>query len=235
MEKPVVVVSSCLTGENVRYDGKSAKDPYIEKLSFYFEWVKVCPEVEIGLGVPRKKVFLWKEKGKIHLIQEETGKDYTERIVSFSEEFLKRLDKIDGFLLKAKSPSCGITGAKTYHRPDRKGFAGRHKGLFASAVIRRFPSCPVADELLLQDWYHRYLFLTGVYTLFKYRTRRDELFSEGFLEVLKRLNRKRSEEFITAPTFENLLGIFRKKPPRNRVKELISKGKFVFPQEMFHP
>ncbi|NPA58108.1 MAG: DUF523 domain-containing protein [Aquificae bacterium] len=234
MEKPTVVISGCLAGEKVRYDGKAVEDGYVKKLSQHLNLIKVCPEVEIGLSVPRKKVFLYKNGG-LRLIEEGTGKDYTKKMERFSEGFLKNLPEVDGFLLKGKSPSCGITGAKTYKNRDRTGYAGRYKGLFARQVLERFRDYPVADEVMLKNPYHRYKFLTLLYLINRFKNTEKEDFMEKYLPFLRRVNRRGSERFEKEPSLENLLRLFRKKPDRKKVEELVREGVFVFPKELFYP
>ncbi|MDQ7054991.1 MAG: DUF523 domain-containing protein [Persephonella sp.] len=184
-KKPVLVVSSCLVGEKVRYNGKDATDRFAVKLSECVSVIKVCPEVGAGLGIPRKKVFLVKKNGYA-LFQEKTGRDITYKINSFSESFLSSLKGIDGFLLKSKSPSCGVYhGAKTYRNTDRTGYVGRKKGLFAQAVKRKFPFHPVEDEERLKDLYIRFVFLTRVYLFFYYREYGADYVLEKYPHVLK--------------------------------------------------
>ncbi|WP_456393682.1 DUF523 domain-containing protein [Persephonella sp.] len=235
-DRPVVVVSSCLAGKKVRYDGSSVDDRYIKKLLEYVHPVEVCPEMEIGLPVPRKKVFLYlSERGK-RLIQEGTGADLTEDMRRFSTSFLDSLGGVDGFLLKAKSPSCGITGAKAYLRPDRKIYAGRKKGIFAEAVLEKYRYFPVTDEVILRDFYRRFSFLNRLYLFFYYRVYGPEYILSEFVHILELFNKKRTAIFKKNPDKENFIRIFSVDLTEKRFKRKIKNGelkKFIsFPAEL---
>ncbi len=206
-DKPVVVFSSCLLGEKVRYDGSSSEDQFALKLKDFVYPVKVCPEIEIGLGVPRKKIFLLKING-CRVIQEETKADFTSDLNRFSKNFLKSLKTVDGFFLKSKSPSCGVSGAKTYKNPDRTGYIGRKTGLFALNVKKYFPYYPVEDEIRLKDFHRRYYFLTRLYILFYGRSRGFDFVLKNYPHILKLFNKSRFADFEKNPDKKNLLKIF---------------------------
>ncbi len=206
-DRPVVVFSSCLLGERVRYDGSSSEDQFALKLKEFVYPVKVCPEVEIGLGVPRKKIFLLKSNG-YRVIQEETKADLTAELNRFSKKFLKSLKTVDGFFLKSKSPSCGVSGTKTYKNPDRTGYVGRRRGLFALNIKKYFPYYPVEDEIRLKDFYRRYYFLTRLYLLFYGRTKGYDFVLKNYPHILKLFNKSRFIAFEKNPDKENLLRIF---------------------------
>ena len=161
--EPVVVYSACLAGDRVRYDDKPVSDPFAEKLLGYVRVVKVCPEVEIGLGVPREKVVLYKERERLKMSQPATGLELTSRMNTFAEGFLKELKVVDGFLLKSKSPSCGVSRTKTYSDPRGGRFRGFGKGLFALKVMESFPFLPVEDELTLRKERRRLIFLAALF------------------------------------------------------------------------
>jgi uncharacterized protein YbbK (DUF523 family) len=110
--KPVVVVSKCVTFESVRWNGQIIASELVEKLKPYVDFVPVCPEVEIGLGVPRNPVRIVLVNGEKRLLQPATGLDFTDKMKKFSESFLNSLDAIDGFILKSGSPSSGFKNVK---------------------------------------------------------------------------------------------------------------------------
>ena len=147
--RPVIVVSKCLLGECCRYDGKSISAPAVLSLSNPVEFVPVCPETGIGLPVPRDPIRLVKTRRRIRLIQVRTDADLTAQMRSFCRRFLTGL-KVDGFILKARSPSCAVRDAAVH---DAKGevMERRHPGLFADAVLDRFPMLPVEDEERLEE------------------------------------------------------------------------------------
>jgi uncharacterized protein YbgA (DUF1722 family)/uncharacterized protein YbbK (DUF523 family) len=145
-------ISSCLLGNNVRYDGGQKLDHYLRHtLGQFIEWVPVCPEVECGLPVPREAMDLVGDPDSPRLITRVTGVDHTGRMLQWTKKKLPALEQegLCGFVLKARSPSCGIHDSKVYSRPG-KGAGGR-AGLFAEAVMGRFPFMPIEDEEGLQD------------------------------------------------------------------------------------
>jgi uncharacterized protein YbbK (DUF523 family) len=104
-------VSSCLLGAEVRYDGGHKRDPYLtDVLGDWFDWVPFCPELEIGLGVPRPPIQLVKNRAGLRLVEPVSGKVLTERMERFAERRLRELKEldVDGFILKSRSPSCGL-------------------------------------------------------------------------------------------------------------------------------
>jgi uncharacterized protein YbbK (DUF523 family) len=143
------VVSKCLLGERCRYDGKSISAPAVLSLSRIVSFVPVCPETGIGLPVPRDPIGLVKTDRGIRLVQARTGHDLTVKMRSFCRRFLTGL-KVDGFILKARSPSCAVRDAAV----DEDGgelMEETRPGLFADAVLDRFPMLPVEDEERLEE------------------------------------------------------------------------------------
>jgi uncharacterized protein YbbK (DUF523 family) len=138
--KPRVGVSSCLLGERVRYDGGDKRhDWLVEVAGPQVEWVRVCPEVEAGLGTPREPMDLERdEAGRIVLRTKHTRRDLTAQLGIYAIRRVAELEAegLSGYVLKSGSPSCGLT-------PSR--------GLFAEALVRRFPGLPVEDELALSN------------------------------------------------------------------------------------
>jgi uncharacterized protein YbbK (DUF523 family) len=144
-------VSACLLGENVRYDGGHKRDPFlVDTLGPSVEWVAVCPELEIGLGVPRDTLRLSGDPQSPSLVVERTGHDVAERMRRFAAarvDELTRLD-LDGYVLKRGSPSCGL-GVPVYGLDgDADGIAA---GLFAAELVSRLPELPIEEEHRLMD------------------------------------------------------------------------------------
>jgi len=146
-------VSSCLLGYHTRYDSGHRLDPLLlETLGKYVEFVPVCPEVELGLGVPREPMRLVGDPESARLITVKTGRDVTRRMTAWGLTRVRELEKesLSGFIFKSRSPSCGLEQVKIYGRPGgiaiRKGV-----GLFARGFIRHFPLVPVIDEERLHD------------------------------------------------------------------------------------
>ena len=150
--KPRVGVSSCLLGEEVRYDGGHKKNlRIVEQLGDLFEWVPVCPEVEVGMETPREPVNLHVDGEQVRMIGAESGEDWTERMAAYATSRAEQLAalEIDGYILKARSPSCGLAGVEI-HAADGTT-VHRGVGLFASALGSRLLDLPMIDEDGLAD------------------------------------------------------------------------------------
>src|SRR3989449_5722838 len=143
-----VGISACLLGQEVRYDGGHKRDGLIiATLGRLFEWVPVCPEVEMGLGVPRETLRLEGDRRRPRLVLERARRDITSRMSAWSRRRLAQLDRLDlcGYVLKSRSPSCGLRSVPV-HRSGRPGAPkGRATGAFARALLKRFPRLPVEE------------------------------------------------------------------------------------------
>lgn len=152
MEKIKIGISSCLLGNNVRYDGGHTHDRYItDTLGRYFDYVPVCPEVEYGLGIPREAMRLISTPRGIRLVTIRSGIDHTEGMHEWVKKKLNSLEaeNLCGFIFKSKSPSSGIYDVKIYSTtgaPSRKG-----AGIFGGAFLHHFPLIPVIDDGRLHD------------------------------------------------------------------------------------
>lgn len=166
MGKPSVVISACLLGRDVRYDGTNKFDRCIGDLSTSsIRPIALCPEAGSGLGVPREPMHLEiREPGatradNIRLITNTTGIDRTPRLMRWAQGEFARLggQKISGAILKSRSPSCGPRGVEA-RRPGRLR-AGKASGIFARELALAFPLIPVIDEKGMNDPVQRELFL----------------------------------------------------------------------------
>jgi uncharacterized protein YbgA (DUF1722 family)/uncharacterized protein YbbK (DUF523 family) len=164
-------ISACLLGDEVRYDGGHKRDTFLtETLGPLVEWVKVCPEVESGMGTPREPIRLVARGSSISLRGVTSDRDYTRSMTAYSTAKVAALSHEDlcGYVLKKDSPSCGMRGVKIYRGkgpPSRSGV-----GLFAQALAARFPHLPVEEEGRLSDPRLRDHFLERV---FAFRRLRD--------------------------------------------------------------
>jgi uncharacterized protein YbbK (DUF523 family) len=145
-------VSSCLLGNEVRYDGGHKLDCIVtDELGALFEWVPVCPEVEAGLGAPRAPMHLTVSNGAIRMVEIVSGRDRTDVVSRWADRRIAELAMLDlsGFVLKKDSPSCGWIGV----RVDGNEWAPKReaRGLFAEALARAFPQLPIEDEGRLGD------------------------------------------------------------------------------------
>ena len=152
-EEPIRIgVSSCLLGAEVRYDGGHKLNRYLaEELGEFFEWVSVCPEVEIGLGVPRPPIRLVEGRPAPRLVEPESSEDLTERMESFARERLAELQEadLDGFILKSRSPSCGTERVKVFGQDEKQVRNGI--GIFARVLLQAWPDLPLAEDCSLED------------------------------------------------------------------------------------
>jgi uncharacterized protein YbgA (DUF1722 family)/uncharacterized protein YbbK (DUF523 family) len=164
-------VSSCLLGENVRFDGGHKRDPFlVGSFGRFVSWVPVCPEVELGLGTPRESIRLERGKDGVRLTAPKSQRDLTEAMRAFAAKRVRQLEaeELCGFVLKKDSPSCGMERVRVY---DAHGVPSRDgRGLFAEALLQRFPHLPVEEEGRLGDARLRENFVERV---FAYRRLRD--------------------------------------------------------------
>lgn len=170
-------ISSCLLGNRVRFDGGHKHDKYLtDTLGKYFEYVPVCPEVEYGLPVPREALRLIGKPEEPRLVTVKTGIDHTDGMKRWAHKKLDELENEDlcGFIFKSKSPSSGLTSVKVYSENGvsiKKGI-----GIFANALIKRFPLLPVEDDGRLNNPEIRENFIERI---FVYKRWRDFLKEQG--------------------------------------------------------
>ena len=149
---PRIGISRCLLGETVRYDGGHKRDRFLtDTLGSFVEWIPLCPEVEAGLGTPREAMRLIGTPEHPKLVTHHTHIDFTNTMTRFSQRRIRELRhlKLDGYVFKKDSPSCGIKQVRVYQpgaQPSRRGV-----GLFAQAFQESFPLIPVEDEGRLND------------------------------------------------------------------------------------
>ncbi len=168
--KPRLGISACLLGGAVRYNGGHCRDRYIlMELSKFFDWMSVCPEVEMGMSVPRETIRLTAGEHGPKLVGNKSGVDYSGQMARWSEHKLAVLDamKLHGFILKKGSPSCGMERVPIYGRKGQPTAKG--SGLFAAALRDRFPLMPLEEEGRLNDKRLRETFIESVYAYKRWR------------------------------------------------------------------
>jgi uncharacterized protein YbgA (DUF1722 family)/uncharacterized protein YbbK (DUF523 family) len=171
-----VGVSSCIVGEEVRWNGGHSRQRYLtDVLGRFVDYVPICPEVEVGMGVPRPTVRLVGDGDDLRMIDPKNGVDWTSAMNRLSRERSDALagDDLCGFVLKKDSPTCGLMRVRVYgeHGARKDG-----QGLFATALVRRLPYLPVEEEGRLNDPLIRENFVERV---FAYRRLKD-LFVSGW-------------------------------------------------------
>ena len=167
-------ISTCLLGENVRYDGGNKLDRYLtDTLGQYVEYVPVCPEVECGLGLPRESLRLVGHPDSPRLVTVRTNRDYTERMVDWAKNRVVQLEEegLCGFIFKRGSPSSGMERVRVYNEkgvPVSKGV-----GMFAREFMAHFPLIPVEEEGRLHDPGLRENFIERIFTMRRWREMLD--------------------------------------------------------------
>jgi uncharacterized protein YbgA (DUF1722 family)/uncharacterized protein YbbK (DUF523 family) len=163
-------ISSCLLGEDVRFDGGHKLDRFLrDTLGQYVEYVPVCPEVEAGFGIPRESFRLVGNPESPRFITGKTKTDYTERMNNWARNRVKELEKeaLCGFVFKSNSPSSGMERVRVYNEkgiPAKKG-----EGLFARAFMEHFPRIPVEEDGRLHDPKLRENFIERIFALRHWR------------------------------------------------------------------
>ncbi len=181
MTRPRIGISSCLLGEEVRFDGGHKRDTFLTQiLDSYVEWVRVCPEVEVGMGVPRETLRLVRVDGDTRMITTRTGVDHTDSMRAWSEKRTKALAGMElrGYVLKKDSPSCGMERVKVY---GDGGGARVGVGTYAEVLKARFPSLPIEEEGRLNDAVLRENFIERVFAYDRLRALFDSRWTQSSL------------------------------------------------------
>jgi len=168
--KPKIVISKCLEFDACRYDGQIINNIHIKKLKEYIDFYPVCPEVEIGMGVPRETIKIIENKSKTLLYQPETKKDFSTKMNKFSKDYLNGLNDIDGFIVKSKSPSCGFKSAKVYQKKSGTLPIKKDNGLFTRNILSLFPDYPIEEEKRLNNVHIREHYFTCIFTVADFKT-----------------------------------------------------------------
>ena len=175
-------ISTCLLGENVRYDGGHKLDRYIrDTLGEYVDFIPVCPEVECGMPVPREAMRLVGDPESPRLVTILTRKDMTKQMLDWTAVRVRELEseELCGYIFKSNSPSSGMERVKVYDdngMPQKKGV-----GLFAKAFMDRFPLLPTEEEGRLHDPRLRENFIESVFVLKRWREVKKENLTRGNL------------------------------------------------------
>jgi len=161
--RPRIGISSCLLGENVRYDGGNKKNVFItDELSRLFEFISFCPEVAAGMGIPRPPIQLIDFNGQVRALGiKNPALDMTGSLTECANHINHELAELSGYIFKCRSPSCGINDVKVLFKDQ--AYDVRGQGIFAAEIMKRFPHLPVIDEQQLTNTRLQQLFLDRVY------------------------------------------------------------------------
>lgn len=168
-------VSQCLLGENVRFDGGHKRNEYVlTTLGKWFDFIPVCPEMEIGLGAPRESLRLVQAGSHVRMVAPKSGADHTATMTEYSHRRAKQIEsqRLVGYVFKKDSPSCGMERVRVYGdgaMPHKNG-----RGLFAAAVMDLMPALPVEEEGRLGDPRLRENFVTRVFAYSRWLALEDE-------------------------------------------------------------
>ena len=163
--KPKVIISRCLTNCNCRWDGEVIHFPAIRQINNYFDLITVCPEVDIGLGVPRKPIGLFSREGHIEVEELDSHVVMTEKVKAYSDHFLEQFPRVHGFISKSKSPSCGIKNVKILTL-NQYILSTTGTGLFARKLLNSLPCIATIDETGLLVPEIREQFFTKLFAFF---------------------------------------------------------------------
>jgi len=167
--KPNIIISKCIEFDKCRYDGSIIRSKQIQELKDFVNFIPICPEVELGLGIPRPPIRLIKNEAGIDLVQPATNKILTDKMQEFITTFLSDLPEIDGIILKSRSPSCGVSDVKLYSSQEKGPAIGKTSGLFGERMLREIPNVGIEDEGRLRNariWEH---FLRRIFILSSFR------------------------------------------------------------------
>lgn len=167
--RPNVIVSKCLGFAHCRYNALTISDDFVEKLKPHVDFRPVCPEVEIGLGIPREPIRIVAADDELRLIQPATDTDVTDKMTEFTDSFLDSAGDADGFMLKTRSPSCGPKDVKVYPGTGKVMSTSRGAGFFGGAVVEKYPHLAVEDEGRLKNFGIREHFLTRLFAISSFR------------------------------------------------------------------
>jgi uncharacterized protein YbgA (DUF1722 family)/uncharacterized protein YbbK (DUF523 family) len=163
-------ISTCLLGENVRYNGGHSLDHFLrDTLGKYVGYVPVCPEVECGFGIPRETFRLTGDPKQPRLVTSKTGVDHTDRMEAWAKKRVSEIESEDlcGFIFKSDSPSSGMERVRVY---DYNGVPSKvGVGVFARIFMEHFPLTPVEEDGRLHDPILRENFIDRIFTYRRYR------------------------------------------------------------------
>jgi uncharacterized protein YbgA (DUF1722 family)/uncharacterized protein YbbK (DUF523 family) len=164
-------ISACLIGQEVRFDGGHKRSDFlVDIFGPFVEFVPVCPEIEIGLGVPRETLRLVRNGDETALIANKTAADHTDTMRRYADRRTRALahDDLSGYVLKKDSPSCGMERVRVYAGNGMPARDGR--GVYADALMRRYPNLPIEEEGRLNDARLRDNFIERVFAYRRLKT-----------------------------------------------------------------
>lgn len=168
-QRPVLLASACLLGQEVRYDGGHKRCRFLETLTDFVEIRPLCPEMAIGLGVPRRPIHLVEDGNLLRLLEvRDHDREYTLPMADFARNQARTLTGLDGFVAKKDSPSCGMARVRVHNRQGGL-IHKRGVGAFTQVVRQLRPAMPVEEEGRLNDLALRENFMQRVFVHYRWR------------------------------------------------------------------
>lgn len=162
-ENITIGISACLVGENVRYDSSSKTSNFcVTELGQHVTYKAFCPEVAIGLPVPRPTIRQIKKDDIIHVARPDGSGDVTQALEAYGKKIAKLAQSFSGYVFCAKSPTCGMERVKVY---NEKGDALPANGIgaFAKEIMEANPLLPCEENGRLNDALIRENFVARVF------------------------------------------------------------------------
>ncbi|MCC5854953.1 MAG: DUF1722 domain-containing protein [Idiomarina sp.] len=214
-----VGISACLLGQKVRYDGGHKGSQFCQHdLGEFVEYVALCPEVGIGLPVPRPTIRLeGSNSADASAVIPKTNTDVTEALSNFADQHSERLAHISGYVLCAKSPSCGMERVRLYE-PSQQANRKEGVGIFARRLRELYPALPMEEDGRLNDPLLRENFVLRLYvyaewqelqrkltkkSLYDFHTRHKLLLLAHNQSIYRALGRRLGELTELTPAFAN--------------------------------
>ncbi|MGL4762205.1 MAG: YbgA family protein [Sarcina sp.] len=227
--KPRLVVSSCLNKEKCRYNGEDSPCKVLDELREYVDIIPVCPEMGIGLKVPRDAIRVVGTSEEYNLIDPKSSNDLTQKMIEFSNEKIKEYikDGIDGVILKGRSPSCGIKDVKIYQTKEKGSMSVKGQGLFAKYLVNAMGGSVIEEDGRLRSFEIRDNFFMKIFALaefnqvqntasigklVEYHTKNKLLFMTYSPDITKKLgcltaNKDMKKNEVIMSEYRELLGI----------------------------
>lgn len=182
-----VGISACLLGDLVRYDGGHKRSAFcVDELGRHVEFVKLCPEVGIGLPVPRPTIRLEQHGDEVRAVIPKTGADVTSALTEFADRAQAHLRQLSGYVLCAKSPSCGMERVKLYD-PDTGSSRKSGEGIFVRRLRELHPALPIEEDGRLNDQHLRENFVLRVFVYARWQQVKDNLSKAVLLDFHTKL------------------------------------------------
>ncbi|MEE2730433.1 MAG: DUF523 and DUF1722 domain-containing protein [Pseudomonadota bacterium] len=164
-----VGISRCLLGDNVRYNGDHKHNRFCTSvLADHFEFVPTCPEVEIGLPVPRKPIRLVDMGNDVRALEsDDPSRDHSIPLLQHGHDYARAQPDLCGFIATPNSPSCGVFGVKLYLPNGHP--VNKTEGLFSRALRQSNPLLPIEEAGRLNDAGLRENFIVRVFTLHRWK------------------------------------------------------------------